>query len=71
MSLEDFIEHTLQAMAGIEKELGFLVKRKVWRVEDWTMRVHEIIGMIMRIINRNTFLLIIMFVDLYFPLLVL
>ncbi|MDP8313468.1 MAG: HDIG domain-containing protein [Candidatus Celaenobacter antarcticus] len=23
MSLEDFIEHTLQAMAGIEKELGF------------------------------------------------
>lgn len=23
ISLEDFIEHTLQAMAGIEKELGF------------------------------------------------
>jgi len=23
MSLEDFIEHTLHAMAGIEKELGF------------------------------------------------
>ena len=23
MTLEDFIDHTLQAMAGIEKELGF------------------------------------------------